>query len=114
MGTTSMLYLAEAVAFVLAWAGPVWIWLTYGRLPEKVPVHFGFTGEADGWGRRAMVWLLPAIGLLVYLGMTLFVMSPAPPGVLLFLAILKIEMLAMFCYIEWGQVRVATGETARL
>ena len=41
------------------WIGPVLIVLmiafalaVYGRLPEQVPTHFGFSGEPDGWTPR--------------------------------------------------------------
>ncbi|TXK55628.1 DUF1648 domain-containing protein [Salinibacterium sp. dk5596] len=42
----------------------------YGSLPEVVPTHFGFTGEADAWGPRwnvlvlAGVWLAMSAGLV--------------------------------------------------
>lgn len=109
-----MLLLLESLAFVLLWAGLAWIWLNYAQLPEQVPIHFGFRGEPDGWGRRAMIWLLPAVGFAIYLGLTLILLGPAPAAVRLFMAILKVELLATFLYIEWGQVQVATGKADRL
>lgn len=41
----------------------------YPRLPERIPLHFGFAGGADAWTRTSMaVWLLlPAIGAAVVL-----------------------------------------------
>lgn len=41
----------------------------YPRLPERIPLHFGFVGGADAWTRTSMaVWLLlPAIGAAVVL-----------------------------------------------
>lgn len=42
----------------------------WSELPERVPRHFGLTGEADAWGGRG--WLLPppvvSLGLLLLLG----------------------------------------------
>ncbi len=33
--------------------------LVYPRLPERIPLHFGFVGGADAWTRTSMgVWLL--------------------------------------------------------
>ncbi len=37
----------------------------YGSLPETIPVHFGPSGEADRWGNKNMVWLLPAIAIVL-------------------------------------------------
>jgi uncharacterized membrane protein len=41
----------------------------YPRLPERIPLHFGFVGGADAWTRTSMgVWLLlPVIGTAVVL-----------------------------------------------
>lgn len=34
----------------------------YGRLPERVPVHWNFAGEVDGWASRAFAGLgIPAL-----------------------------------------------------
>ncbi len=43
---------------VVAWAWP--------GLPDTIPIHFNAAGEADGWGGKATLWLLPAIsGVMV-------------------------------------------------
>lgn len=34
-----------------------------GDMPERIPVHFGFRGEADAWGERRKIWLGPWISL---------------------------------------------------
>ena len=41
----------------------------YPRLPERIPLHFGFFGGADAWTPTSMgIWLLlPAIGAAVVL-----------------------------------------------
>ena len=38
---------AALVASLLAWNGVL------GEMPERVPVHWGITGEADDWADRA-------------------------------------------------------------
>jgi uncharacterized membrane protein len=56
------------------WIGPVLIGLmiafalaVYGRLPEKVPTHFGLSGEPDDWTSRFPgAFLGPAIATGVY------------------------------------------------
>lgn len=39
---------------------------------ELVPVHFNLYGEADGWGNRSDLWILPSLALFFYLGFFLF------------------------------------------
>ena len=41
----------------------------YGDLPDTIPTHFNAAGEPDQYGRKAVVWLLPLIGLVTYLGL---------------------------------------------
>ncbi|MDF2381195.1 SdpI family protein [Nostoc ellipsosporum NOK] len=47
----------------------VWLWLImavpiayllmiWKQLPDTVPIHWNYSGEADGWGPKAMLWLL--------------------------------------------------------
>ena len=38
---------------------------SYPNLPETIPVHFGLSGEADGWGSRWMIFLMPVIAMLI-------------------------------------------------
>ncbi|HET6363328.1 MAG TPA: DUF1648 domain-containing protein [Gemmatimonadota bacterium] len=67
------------------WIGPVLIGLmvvfalaVYGRLPEQVPTHFGFSGEPDGWTPRFPgAFLMPLMAAGVYL--LLFVLRRIDP-----------------------------------
>jgi len=39
------------------------------QLPDRIPTHFNAAVEADGWGSRGMIWLLPAIIIVLVPGM---------------------------------------------
>jgi len=53
----------SVVVLILGW----WIALSvYQRLPERVPVHFGLTGEADRWGGRWMIFLIPLVSTVIF------------------------------------------------
>jgi uncharacterized membrane protein len=57
-----------AVAALLAQVAlSAWMW---GRLPERIPIHFDFAGRPDNWGGRWTILLLPLItaGLYALLG----------------------------------------------
>lgn len=44
----------------------------YGDLPDQVPLHFGLSGNADSYGPKALLWILPVInlGLFYLLGLS--------------------------------------------
>jgi uncharacterized membrane protein len=39
-------------------------------LPDKIPAHFNAAGEVDRFGSKASIWVLPIVGVLLYLGLT--------------------------------------------
>ncbi len=59
------------IAFVI-WFG--WLFSVFNQLPETIPIHFNAAGEADGWGKKMTIWLLPMIALFS-VGMMLAVPS---------------------------------------
>lgn len=54
---------------LVAIAGSViFSFVVYSRLPEMVPIHWGFTGEPDGWaGKTWGAFLMPVVALATYL-----------------------------------------------
>jgi uncharacterized membrane protein len=56
-----------AVVGVLAGVAMVlWYW---PQLPATIPTHFNAAGEADGWGSKGMLWMLPGISVVLVAGM---------------------------------------------
>lgn len=49
---------------VLLLGSIVFILIRWPHLPEQIPTHFNFAGEADGYGGRGLLFLMPAIGLI--------------------------------------------------
>ena len=39
----------------------------YGELPDRIPVHFGFSPEPDQYGPKPMAWMMPVIQAAVLL-----------------------------------------------
>lgn len=58
-------------------------WLTYqatagpNRLPDKIPTHFDLAGHPNAWGPTAYLYLLPVLGLVLYLAMTVVARFPS-------------------------------------
>jgi len=40
----------------------------YNSLPDQIPIHFNLKGEADAWGDKITIFILPVIGLLLFAG----------------------------------------------
>ncbi|MBX3042127.1 MAG: DUF1648 domain-containing protein [Candidatus Kapabacteria bacterium] len=45
-----------------------YIYNSNNQLPEIIPIHFDSTGKPDGFGSRSMIWLAPAIGFVLCIG----------------------------------------------
>ena len=41
----------------------------FDKLPETIPRHFGANGEPDGFSGKGIIWTLPIIGIVMYVGM---------------------------------------------
>jgi uncharacterized membrane protein len=45
------------------------IWMTasnYGALPDRIPTHFGFSPEPNGYGPRIMAWMMPLVQIAAF------------------------------------------------
>lgn len=97
------------VCLILAWWSAL---ASYPRLPERIPVHFGLSGEADGWGGRWMIFLMPSVAtLIVALDWFIFVQlkgSPKMPAAMeLPLHLMMLELTLLFAFITWRMSEVA-------
>lgn len=94
-------------------------------LPQRIPIHFGVSGQPDGWGDKSGLFSSIVIGMAVYLGMTalykyphlynyLFEITEDNAGIQYRLARsmvswLKTTMILIFAYIEWEIIQNAVG-----
>jgi uncharacterized membrane protein len=60
----------EILSFVFL--GALWLLAVggYQDLPDRIPVHFNTTGEADGYGDRSSILALCVVATVIYTGMT--------------------------------------------
>ncbi len=100
---------------------------SYASINGQIPTHFGFSGKADAWGGKSALFALPAIGTLLYILFTVLARYPhlfnypkevtAANAPFLYrksremLAWLKIEELALFSYIEWNTIALASSHS---
>ena len=76
MSTRPLDRVLEASAALMLISFIVLVAVTWSRLPDRIPIHFGFRGEPDGWGNRGMVVSLPMIALVLYVILTALARVP--------------------------------------
>lgn len=108
----------SAVFLILGWSLALSV---YPRLPERVPVHFGLRGEADRWGGRWMIFMIPLVSTaIVALDYWIFEYvspgspRPIPPEMKTPLHLLLMELSVIFTYITWRMSEVAFGRARGL
>ena len=65
-GLDIILDLISATLLVLLIAYTV---ISYSELPDTIPSHFNAKGEADGYSEKVMLWMLPALGVVLFFGL---------------------------------------------
>lgn len=50
--------------------------MNWTKLPDTVPIHFNIKGEADGWGSKYTLFILPFVTIGLYAFMTMFESKP--------------------------------------
>ena len=56
-----------AIGFLCLVVYPI---LHYAELPDSIPTHFSADGKPDSYNDKWMIWLLPGIGAITYIGLT--------------------------------------------
>ena len=108
----------SVVVLILGWSLALSV---YPRLPERVPVHFGLRGEADRWGGRWMIFMIPLVSsAIVALDYWIFEYvspgspRPIPTEMRTPLHLLLLELSVIFTYITWRMSEVAFGRARGL
>jgi len=119
--------LAGAIAILLAVLLIVQFWAV---LPDRIPTHFGFSGQPDAWGDKVTIWILPAVAAIMFVVLTAVSRYPhtfnypvriteenAPQQYLLarsLLVWLKAEVCWLFAFLVRQQIIVALGNAEML
>jgi uncharacterized membrane protein len=102
----------------------------YTELPDTIPQHFNARGEADGFGPKTTLWLLPILGVALYTLLTILVRVPHTFNYSVqitsenaeqqyrmatqMIRVLKVLIVGLFAYLIQGIIRVATAQTTAL
>lgn len=66
---TTLQKIANGVGYGVFIIGVLYSIVSLATLPSDVPIHFNFAGEADGWGSKYVLLLLPFIGIVTVLAL---------------------------------------------
>lgn len=102
----------------------------YSALPDIIPQHFNAHGEADGFGSKKALWLLPGLGSALFVLMSVLSRHPhlfnynfkiTPENAerqyrlaIQLVRILKVMVMSLFAYLVWGTIQVATSQEKTL
>ena len=102
----------------------------YGQLPDEIPRHFNGTGTPDAYGGKSALILLPAVGALLFVGVTFLERIPhhynypkevteenAEPmytSAVRLMRSLKMVITGGFAYIVWRTIQTALGQAEGL
>lgn len=118
-----------SVPVVVSWILLILHWgfvsVHYWELPSVIPIHFDVNGEADSYGIRAMLWLLPAINTILFTVLTVLSrypnrlnypvsLTPSNTPALYrlgtnILQSLQLSITILFSLITWQTARIAMG-----
>lgn len=69
-------YILEATSLWLLVASFLYTWISYQNLPESIPSHYNIKGEVDDYGNKAIIFVLPAISLVLHVLLTVLSFFP--------------------------------------
>lgn len=109
------------VGLLLLLAPPIAYW---SGVPDYVPTNFDFSGKPTTWGNKSTVWLLPVLGVVFFLALSVVTFllpygrypakssegkqrQIALTGILV--TAVKAELVLIFAYIEWRIIQVANS-----
>ncbi|KGR74680.1 DUF1648 domain-containing protein [Ureibacillus sinduriensis] len=66
----------DGLGIVLFGAAIIFLIINWHRIPDHVPIHFKASGEADRFGSKVELVVLPIIGLFIFVLMSLLEKAP--------------------------------------
>ena len=97
--------------------------VNWSILPEKIPSHYGVSGQPDNWSGKSTLLILPIISAVLYTGLTIFSRYPhiynyawpiTPQNAATqyrlarqLIIVFKTAIVWLFAYINWRTIQTA-------
>lgn len=66
----------NAISFLLIIGTTLFLIFFWSKIPASVPVHYGKNGIADAWGSKFMVFFMPIMSTLLFIGISMLEKHP--------------------------------------
>lgn len=99
--------------------------LSYKNLPDVIPRHYTGNGQPDGYGRKSLLFVSPAIAIVIYIILTLAVKYPNMlnypvritrenaskqyTNLMMMVRIVKTLIVAMLLYVTFVTIQIGLG-----
>ncbi|GAP42842.1 hypothetical protein TBC1_11982 [Lentimicrobium saccharophilum] len=120
----------ESAGWVVLAATWLFVLISYEHLPYIIPTHFDAAGQADAYGAKSAILMLPVISTVIFIVVSLVsflprmlslkeTLSPLEAGrkyggIILLLVSTKLIMAAAFGYLAFRTIQQAKGNSAGL
>ncbi|ANU25479.1 DUF1648 domain-containing protein [Planococcus versutus] len=114
----------DKISLILFLSAVLYVITKFGSTPAQVPVHYDGTGKVDSWGSKSELFILPLVGVFLWIGMTILEKYPHTYNYLnlkednretqykngrLMVNVLKNEIVILFSFIIVQDIRIAIG-----
>ena len=106
----------EAIALLALAAMFAMLALYSDMLPARIPIHWDAAGTPDRWGARETIWIFPAIGAVIYVGLSAAALvkraaHDAEQHKLIgqMIAAIKVVTMVSFAVVSRGKLEAALG-----
>ncbi len=104
----------DALALLAIAVSVVVLARSWGRLPDRVALHFGLDGRPDNWGPKRVLLLLPVFAAVFALAVIFVSWLPGSARDLLMLRLVAAETAWLIAYAEWKTILVGLGKASGL
>lgn len=98
----------------------IYVIVVYPTLPDTIPSHFNALGEADGWGGKNSIFIMPFVAIVLFI--PLYFISKVPhtfnlpvtiteenapriyPVAQFYLCLLNLETVLLLCYLVFESI----------
>jgi len=68
--------IANVICIIMLIGIVIYLLVTWGNIPDQIPGHFAADGSVNRWDSKGTLFLLPAIGWVTFIGMTIIERFP--------------------------------------
>lgn len=126
---SSLAKFLDWVTVLIFLAVVIYLITQFSALPDRVPGHYDGEGNVDRWGSKMELWILPVVGAMLWIPMTVLERYPHLFNYLnlrednievqyrngqMMMNVLKNQSVLLFSYLLFQSIRVAIGSAEGL